>query len=230
MKFAVGYIALFLALATTVSAFGDDQKKAEKQASRITAMASDPTGRRIVSMTMADVLRVPRLQLVRERLAMNLNYGSLFIAHQLTASGVKMLDIALQLQAGKNIVQIGDERSANWKQIVAAAKKLNHKIDDNLYTHFVNGVPDNERDQLDRYNVVRDGVKADNDVSDDDLAEARARYLLWRNQAGIGMGSTGSLSIADEKAAYVDHAKSAGPQAQGTEGGAPPAAGGISPR
>ena len=230
MKSAAGYVVLFLAVATAVSAYGDDQKRAEKQANRITAMASDPTGRRIVNLTMADALHVPRLQLVRERLAMNLNYGSLFIAHQLTASGIKMLDIALQLQAGKNILQIGMERNANWKQITADAKKLNDKIDDNLYTHFLHGDHDDARDRLDQYAAIRDGVKSDNDVTEQDLLDARHRYLVWRNQAGVGSsGRDNGLTLEDELAAHSDRAHAGGP-AQGESGGAAPAAGGIAPR
>jgi hypothetical protein len=226
----VGYTTVLLVLLATVPAFSDDQQKAEKQVNKLTAMATDATGRRIVSMTIADALGVPRGQLVRERRAMNLNYGSVFVAHKLTASGVKMLDIALELQAGKTIFQIGGERHANWKQIAVDARKLNSKIDDNLYAHFVNGTHDDQRDQADDYHVAQDGVKSDNKVSDLEIEDAQYRYVRWRDRAGEGSGRDGRLSPADERAAYIDHARSAGPQAQGVQGGAAPAAGGLPTR
>jgi hypothetical protein len=227
MRSGVGSIAIFLVLTAALPAFSDDQQKTEKQVNQLTAMATDPTGRRMVSIAMSDLLRVPRPQLVRERRAMNLNYGSLFLAHELTAGGVKMLDIALQLQAGKNILQIANGQHADWKQIAADAKMLNRRIDGNLYSHFVNRKHDDERDQADRYEVASDGVPSDNSVSEREVDDARTRYLLWRDRAANGAERDGRLGIADELAARMDHAGSGGPTTRGLEGGAAPAAGGL---
>src|SRR5882672_7830593 len=116
-----------LALTIAIPAFGDDQQKAEKQLHKITAMATDATGRRVVSATVADTLEVKRPDLVLERRTMNLNYGDLYVAHVLVKSGTKMDDIAAQLKAGKNFSQIATEQHANWKQIAADTKKLNTK-------------------------------------------------------------------------------------------------------
>ncbi len=112
-----------------------------------------------------------------------------------------------------------------------SAKKLNDKIDDNLYKHFLHEKADKQRDQVDKYNVLYDGVKADNDVSQDEIEQALNRYQLWLSRAGV-QPSGRRLSFAEEKAAYYDHARSGGPHgsAGNTGGGLAPAAGGIPPQ
>jgi hypothetical protein len=188
-----------LALTVTIAAFGDDQQKADKQLHKITALATDATGRRVVSVTVADTLAAKRPDLVLERRTMNMNYGDLFIAHVLVKSGTKMDDIAAQLKAGKKMGQIASEQHADWKQIAADAKKLNAKVEDNLYNHFLNGKPLTERDAAEGYDPMIDGVAADNDVSKDEIAEAEHTYLLWRDRADQKKGS--NLDTSSEKAA-----------------------------
>jgi hypothetical protein len=75
-------------------------------------MAKDVNARSIVGRSMSDMLRIQRSQLQRERRAMNLNYGCLFIAHELTARGMKMLDVAMGLQGHETILQIANEPHA----------------------------------------------------------------------------------------------------------------------
>ncbi len=191
--------ATLLILILPISAFGDDQEKADKQLHKITALATDATGRRVVSATVADALVSKRPDLVAERRSMNVNYGDLYVAHVLVKSGAKMDDIAAQLKAGKKMGQIAGEMHADWKQISADAKKLNAKVEDNLYNHFLNGKPLTDRDAAEGYDPVIDGVAADNDVSKDEIAEAERTYLLWRDRADQKKGS--SLDTASEKAA-----------------------------
>ena len=191
--------ATLLILILPISAFGDDQEKADKQLHKITALATDATGRRVVSATVADALVSKRPDLVAERRSMNVNYGDLYVAHVLVKSGAKMDDIAAQLKAGKKMGQIAGEMHADWKQISADAKKLNAKVEDNLYNHFLNGKPLTDRDASEGYDPVIDGVAADNDVSKDEIAEAERTYLLWRDRADQKKGS--SLDTASEKAA-----------------------------
>jgi hypothetical protein len=188
-----------LALTIAIPAFADDQQKADKQLHKITAMATDATGRRVVSVTVADALEAKRPDLVVERKTMNLNYGDLFVAHVLVKSGTKMEDIATELKASKKMGQIADERHADWKQIAGDAKKLNAKIEDNLYNHFLNGKPLTERDAAEGYDPMIDGVAADNDVSKDEIADAEHTYLLWRDRADQKKGS--NLDASSEKAA-----------------------------
>jgi hypothetical protein len=188
-----------LALTITTSAFADDQQKAEKQLHKITALATDATGRRVVSATVADALEAKRPDLVVERRTMNLNYGDVYVAHVLVKGGAKMDDIAAQMKAGKKMGEIADERHADWKAIASDAKKMNAKVEDNLYNHFLNGEPLTKRDAAEGYDPMIDGVAADNDVSKDEIAEAERIYLQWRDRAEQKKGS--SLDTASEKAA-----------------------------
>jgi len=199
MKRPSYFSAMLLILILPISAFGDDQEKADKQLHKITALATDATGRRVVSATVADALVSKRPDLVAERRSMNVNYGDLYVAHVLVKSGAKMDDIAAQLKVGKKMGQIAGEMHADWKQISADAKKLNAKVEDNLYNHFLNGKPLTDRDASEGYDPVIDGVAADNDVSKDEIAEAERTYLLWRDRADQKKGS--SLDTASEKAA-----------------------------
>jgi hypothetical protein len=224
MKSLLHYFLVILAMTVALPALADDQQKAEKQVNKVTALATDATGRRVVSMTVSDLLNMKRPDVVQERHETGLNYGHLFIAHQLTANSVKMSDIASQLKAGKNIYQIGNDQHANWKQIAADAKKLNSKIEDNLYKHFLNDKADKARDLADNYDPNFDKVKADGDVSKEDLASAQDVYILWRDRATSGRKDT-ALDTADERAARQghDHVRNGGPQSdQATPTGGPP--------
>ena len=199
----LSYFSIFsitlLALILAAPAFGDDQEKAEKQLHKIAAMATDGTGRRVVSATVTDMLAAQRPDLVLERRTMNLNYGDLYVAYALAKSGTKMEDIAAELKAGKNVGQIANEKHADWKQIGADAKKLNGLVEDNLYKHFLNGKPLTERDAKENYDPTMDGVTADNEVSKTDIAEAERTYLLWRDRADQKKES--KLDESTEKAA-----------------------------
>lgn len=199
MKWLINLCAVLIAFIIVTPVFGDDQQKAEKQLHKITAMATDATGRRVVSITVADTLEANRVDLVLERRAMNLNYGDLFIAHGLTKNGVKLEDISAQLKAGKNIGQIANAQHLDWKKVAEDAKKLNAKMEDNLYKHFLNGGADTARDVAEGYDPTIDGVTADNDVPKDDIAAAERTYQLWRDRADKARSS--KLDAATEKSA-----------------------------
>jgi len=191
--------AILVATALAHPAWGDEQQKAEKQLHKVTAMATDATGRRVVSATVADTLQVKRPDLVMERRTMNVNYGDIFIAYQLVKQGMKMDDIAAQLKSGKKMADIANAQHVDWKQLAGDAKKLNSKIEDNLYKHFLNGKADAERDAAENYDPTIDGVAADSDVSKDEIAEAEHTYVTWRDRADQARGS--SLDTSSEKAA-----------------------------
>src|ERR1035438_8548268 len=129
--------AIVILMGAALQAQGSDQQKAEKRLRRISAMASFGLARGIVNQTMADAVHAQRIELMRQRHAMNLSYGSLFLAHQLPAAGARMLDIAVELESGKDIIQIANERHANWKLVADAAKQLREKIDGNIYEHYL---------------------------------------------------------------------------------------------
>src|SRR5882724_9105723 len=110
MRYPTHLCGGLLALAIAIPSFDDDQQKAEKQLHKITAMATDGTGRRVVSITLADALGAKRLDLLMERRVMNLNYGDLLIEHALIKNGGKMEDIAAQLKTKTSLGEIAKER------------------------------------------------------------------------------------------------------------------------
>jgi hypothetical protein len=196
----IGFYLALLALSSALPSWADDQQKAEKQLRKISAMAADVTARGIVSRTMADLLNVPRAQLTRERRAMNLSYGSVFLAHQLTARGVQMLDIALQIQSHKTLFQIANEHKVDWKQIAAEARKLNGKFEDNIYKHFLRSDKDRARDVEEKYDATRDWVNADREPTQPELEEAQANYVLWRDRAATTGGAEGVVTSSEQLA------------------------------
>src|SRR5205085_7015009 len=94
---------LLVLLAVTTSSSADDRQKAEKQVRKITAMATDKVGRRMVSMCIADSFKQPRPVIVEQRVNAGLDYGSFFVAHQLVDSGVAMGELIARLKSGKSI-------------------------------------------------------------------------------------------------------------------------------
>jgi hypothetical protein len=199
MRFFPALILVSFGLSLTTTARADEQKNAEKQLHKVTAMASDATGRRVVSSTVADTLGVKRPDLVMERRTMNINYGDVYVAHQLMKQGMTADDLAAQLKSGKKMADIANDRHLDWKQVGADAKKLNAKIEDNLYKHFLNGKPDADRDAAENYDPTVDGVGADSDVSKDEIAEAERVYVMWRDRADKARDS--KLDSSTEKSA-----------------------------
>jgi hypothetical protein len=224
----IRYSAIALILATSLPGFCNDQQKADKQLRKVTAMCADAMARSVVSRTMADMLAEKREQLVRQRRNLNLNYGSLFLAHELMASGMSIADVAAGLRAGKSVYQIADEKHADWKAIAANAKKLNSRVDDNIYKHYLNSKNtelDEGRDLADHYNAEADWVQADHEVSAPEVAEAEANFVFWRKLAGQNNVYKG-LTTAEEKAASFDPVKAS----HGNGAADAPAAGGIPPK
>lgn len=213
MKKAISSLLVILLGFVSLVASADDQSKAEKQVNKVSAMAADLTGRRIVNQSLSEQFKVKKADLVAERLANNLNYGSLFVVHQLVVNGTSMAEITARLKSGKNVYEIGNEVHADWKQIADQAKKLNSRIEDNLYNHFLGKKPAQGADSNDIYEAQMDGVTADNSVSQQDMAEAQARYLFWRDRAGVKQD--GTLGHSKEQAARqtVDPVRKGGPQA-----------------
>jgi hypothetical protein len=233
MQLLASSLAVVLSFGISLAAFAEDHQKAEKQARRMTAMTADPTGRRMVSMSMADHFKVLRADLVKERWNTGMDYGSLFVAHELIASGASMVNITSALKSGKNIWQLGEEQHANWKQIAGDAKKMNTEIDVCIYHHFLgekHTKADEERDLAEKYDVMHDGAKSDSDVSQQEIVEAQERYVFWRDRAG--QISDRRLGMGQEMAARVDHARGGGPRGSAgstSSGTQPPAMGGLPP-
>jgi hypothetical protein len=211
MRYARFASVLLIAI-LPVLASADDQKKAEKQLDRISAMAADLTGRRVVNMSMAEHFKTQRSLLVRERRANNLNYGSLFVIQELVASGNKFSDIAEKLKSGRSLVDVANELHANWKEIGENAKDLNKEIEDNLYNFFLNNRSERYAEPGYTYDPIHDGVMADLKVSEEGLEDAQYRYVFWRDRATSRKDNL--LNHTKEMAARqtVDPIRKGGPQ------------------
>jgi hypothetical protein len=199
MSIAMRTALLVAIIISSLFVSADDQKKAEKQVNKISAMAADLTGRRVVNQSMAEQLKLKRSDLVLERRENNLNYGALFVVHQLTTNGAKLSDITGQLRSGKKLFEVANQLHADWKQIADDAKKLNNRIEDNLYKYFMNRKGEQASDPADVYNALIDGVTADATVSEQDLADAQERYIFWRDRATAKQD--GTLELNKEQAA-----------------------------
>ncbi|MGA8490465.1 MAG: hypothetical protein WB711_08600 [Terriglobales bacterium] len=199
----IRFSVLFCTVALAMAAFADDQEKATKEIKKITSISVDSNMRAIVNRTMADMLKTKRLDLVKERQENNLNYGDLFLAQQLVASGAKMEDIAAQLKAGKSIFDIANADHANWKQINSEAKKLNKKVDDNIEKSFTDAKKQAALNMAEDYDAKADKVPADSNITKDEYAEAQSRYThlhdlataeLPTGDANVKGGGTGVMA------------------------------------
>jgi hypothetical protein len=195
----IRFLVLVFTVALAMAAFADDQEKAIKEIKKITSISVDSNMRSVVNRTMADMMKVARLDLVKERQDTNLNYGGLFLAHQLTAGGVKMEDIEAQLKSGKKIFDIANGDHANWKQINSDAKKLNKKIDDNIEKYLIDSKKQAATDQADKYDAQADKVAADSDISKDEYAEAQSRYQHLHDMASSQL-PTGNANVMNSGA------------------------------
>ncbi|HEV2696888.1 MAG TPA: hypothetical protein VGU90_02775 [Terriglobales bacterium] len=192
MRRSVLCAVIFLLLGAC--AFADDQEKAEKQIRMMTAMSRDDTARSIISRTFADVFKIQRQQLVAERKSLGLNYGSLFLAHQLLQSGTRMEQIVQQLRSRKSMLDVANLSHADWKRISADAKKMNNRINDGIYKHFLHSKPDEVRDKREHYSPNADLVRADLDTTNEDILRARDEFVFWRDQAAPLSGGRADAS------------------------------------
>lgn len=205
---------LAIVLMSCLGVSADDRQKAEREIRKINAMAWDSTARVVVNQSLSETFKVPRSQLAEERQQLQLNYGSLFLAHEL---GPNIKDISTSLKAGKSIVQISNESNANWKQIAGDAKKLNSRIEDDLYKYFLRSGPDKAG-----YDAAHDGVKADNDVSKEDLAEAQQTFIRWRERAAQVGKNSQHTDLEGEQAIHKDRPDPVRTMPEAPMGGAGP--------
>jgi len=208
-KTMVRCLVLVFTVALAMAAVSDDQEKATKEIKKITSISVDSNMRSVVNRSMAEMLKAKRLDLVKERQDLNVNYGGLFLVHQLTAGGAKMEDIAAQLKAGKKIFDIANDDHANWKQINSDAKKLNKKIDDNIAKYFMDSKKLAALDQTDEYDAKADKVAADSDISKDEYADAQSRYQHLHDLASSQL-PTGDANGINQGAGVPPAAASSG--------------------
>lgn len=177
------YLAILLLAFSASPALAADQEKAEKQINMMTALSRDEIVRSIVSRTFADVFKVSRSQLLAERRSLGLNYGSLFLAHELVLSGSSMQQISAQRHANKTLVEVANSSSADWKRIESDAKKMNDRINKGIYKHFLHDEAGKQRDLADHYVASVDLIRADTESTPDEIQRAQVDYMFWRNLA-----------------------------------------------
>jgi len=194
MRRVVVCATVLISLSSLVYADDKEKEKAEKQIRMMTAMSRDDTARSIISRTFADSFKMQRAAMVVERRNLGLNYGSLFLMQELLESGMRMEQIVEQLRARKSVLAITNATHADWRRIAADAKKMNNRIDDAIYKHFLHTKPDEARDKLDHYNPRQDLVRADADATPDDVMKAQSEYVFWRNQAAPLSGGQADAS------------------------------------
>ncbi len=188
-------LAMAVVFALPPASPADDRKKAENELRKVTALALDPAARPLVSQTVAEFLKLPRADLVRERHAANVNYGSLFLIYRLAASGTTVEGISAQLHAGKTIWDVGNEQHADWQQITRDAKKLNERIEAAFYNFFRDGRPDAGRGSVDEYDAAKDSVAADQEgLTKQDIAMAQDTYARCFRRAR-GLSKPGDLPV-----------------------------------
>ena len=210
----VSFISLTLLL-LAVSGFCDEQQKVQKEVTKVTAMAADFHGRRVVNASISEMFNVPRAELVLQRVKTGLNYGKLFLGQELIKRGMTADDLAAKLRVGNAITDIANQQHVDWKQVMEDAKKLNGAIDKNLFDSFLGKKLTLAQDTADHYDVHYDGVKADADLTQQDIANAQNRYLMWKERAANVRKEDHTLSYGDEKIAYSDHVSNSGPQSGG---------------
>ena len=191
-------VLLLLLCVIPLLATADDRQKAQKILNKLTAMAIDPAGKRAVSLAISQQLSVTRDELVQRRHALNLNYGDLFVAYQLTKNGIVMNDLVGRIKTGKTVWQATDDAHVDWKRIASEARKLSGKVDTNLLAHFAGKKSDAERERADGYDPFRDTVKADTNVTPQELEDAQQSYAFLRDHAGSVSGS--NLDAVSERA------------------------------
>src|ERR1700694_2326067 len=110
MKSLVHAFSLVLLLLAALPAVSDDQQKAQKLLNKVTAMASDASGRRAVSLAISGAVSASRPELARIRHMMNLNYGDVFLVYYLAKSGSTLDEICGQIKRGQTVWEIPNER------------------------------------------------------------------------------------------------------------------------
>ena len=194
MRSAVRWIAIILVVAAAVPAFSDDQKSAEKQIAKIKAMAWDQTAREAVNKGIADTFKADRNQLIQARRLMNVDYGSLFLLEEISATGVSMDELAGEVKAGKTALQVANERKVDWKKIQADAKKMNALIEKNLFDQLGKPKTTKAADAAAKYDPATDGLAVDNEVPADQIAEAGDTF---RRIQGLVTSATKANRIDD---------------------------------
>jgi hypothetical protein len=186
---------------------GGNEKEArrlDREIKKISLVAVDLDGRRVVNRLMAQQLGVSREQLVEERKQIGLVYGRLFEAHEMARlEGLGFSQVARQVKQGHYLLEISEQQHANLKEILADARKLNKKIDQEL-DRLEDAIEDEQaEDTAASYDPSDDSLDADMvDFSPSDIAQAfnqvhnREKYLGNGDPNGLAPSRTGVMGGA----------------------------------
>lgn len=139
-----------------------DGKKLDEQLKKISLVASDSAGRRVVNRVMAKELGVSRKQLVEERKGTQFVYGQIFAVHEIACqTNSSFADIAKEMKDGKSPLAISLEKDVNLKKILKDIKKFNSKLENELTSVAAGEELEVAEDQADGYDPGGDAQPAD---------------------------------------------------------------------
>ncbi len=165
-----------------------EAKKYDKELKRVSLMAADKDGRRVVSRVVAKQLGVSRKQLVDERRETGLDYGHLFGAHEVAkSSGLTFGQVVEQMKQQHTLPEISREHQLDLKAILSSAKKLNGEIDRQLDRVGSFDKDEMAKDRADSYDPTQDSVPADtSSFRPSDIAQAAYQVHHRGLPPGIG--------------------------------------------
>ncbi len=181
--------------------FEADGKKLDEQLKKISLLASDMDGRRVVNRVMAKELGVTRKQLVDERQSTQLVYGQIFAVHEIARqTNSSFAEIAKETMGGKSPLAISMEKGVDLKKILKDTKKLNSKLDSELAAVADGDESEVAADRADGYDPGGDDQPADTaNLSPAERSQARlyvkqppglaARALASGRGGNAGAGS-----------------------------------------
>lgn len=186
-------------------------KKLDDQLKKISLVASDNGGRRVVNRVMAKELGVDRKQLVEERKSTQLTYGQLFVVHKIASqANSPFAEIAKAMTGGKSPLAVSVEKNVDLKNIFKDAKRFNSRLDRELTAVAVGDVPERSEDLAAGYDPGVDALPADTSgFTPAEISQAQqyvkqppglAERVAVENQSamikgGAGAGANGSTAI-----------------------------------
>lgn len=139
-----------------------DGKNLDEQLKKISLVASDNDGRRVVNRAMAKELGVDRKQLVEERRSTQLMYGQIFLVHEIAKqTNSSFAETAKVMTTGKIPQVISAEKNVDLKKIVKDARKFNSRLEVELGAVAAGNVPERSLDLEARYDPQEDSQPAD---------------------------------------------------------------------
>jgi len=107
--------------------------KLESELGKISLIATDLDGRRVVNRVMARQLGLSRQQLVEDRRQTGFVYGELFAAHRIARLAALSFDeVAVQMRMGQSLLEICVEYEVSVSKLLKDARKLNKAIEAEL--------------------------------------------------------------------------------------------------